>query len=239
MHYISEIYWNKNSRPTNQDSLSLQEISINGKRAVFALICDGIGGLWKGELASGFAAESMTEWFHKEAVSMLGRNRRRRILVRSGLRALYACNEKMREYGEEKQVRFGTTLTMLLLYKRGYILWHCGDSRAYRIRGRGKKRMEQLTKDHTAGKNILTKCIGGFRWRLPDIRTGRAGKNNVFLICSDGFRHIVDEERIGESLSPEQLRESRQLLARITEIAEYSMKRGERDNISAIVIKTE
>lgn len=239
MHFISEVYWNKGLRETNQDSLSLQEISVNGRRVIFGLICDGIGGLREGGLASGFATERMTEWFHNEAVSMIGRNKRKSIILRAGLRALYACNEKMKEYGEEKQLHFGTTLTMILLYKRSYMLWHCGDSRVYRIKGNGKKRLEQLTNDHTAGRNILTKCIGSFRWKPPDTRIGRAGKNNVFLICSDGFRHIIDEEKIRESLCPVHIREGRQLLARITEIAEYSIKWGETDNISAIAVKTE
>ena len=38
---------------------------------VFALICDGIGGLDGGEIASGFVAERMTEWFYKEALNLL------------------------------------------------------------------------------------------------------------------------------------------------------------------------
>ena len=53
MQFLSEIYWDRGARESNQDSVSLQQVSIRGKRAVMALVCDGIGGLEQGEIASG------------------------------------------------------------------------------------------------------------------------------------------------------------------------------------------
>ena len=61
MQFISEVYWDRGAREVNEDSLSLQQVSIRGKKVVFALVCDGIGGLEQGETASGFVAERMTE----------------------------------------------------------------------------------------------------------------------------------------------------------------------------------
>ena len=49
MRFISDAYWDRGMRDGNQDSISLQEVRMKGKMVVFALVCDGIGGLEQGE----------------------------------------------------------------------------------------------------------------------------------------------------------------------------------------------
>lgn len=240
MRFISEAYWDKGKRDMNQDSISLQEVSIKGKKAIFALICDGIGGLEGGEIASGFVAERMTEWFYKEALMMLKRHKSRRKIEKSGLRALYGCNEEMVRYGEERGIKFGTTVTALLLMDRHYFLWHSGDTRAYRIKGNGfSGKLKRLTEDHTKDNCTLVRCIGSFEWKRPDVKSGYFFKKCVLLLCSDGFRNKVGEERIKEAMLPETLHEKEQIYKRLREITEYVKKQGERDNISAIAIRME
>lgn len=251
MYYLTELYWNTGFRPSNEDSLSLQEVYIKGERAVFALICDGIGGLCRGEQASGFVAERMTEWFYAEALPMMARNKKMKKIKRAGIRSLYACNEEMRKFASQEQIQFGTTITMMIFYKKHYLLWHSGDTRAYRISLKRKmiktskdERMnsqgflKRLTRDHSADEHILTKCIGSFVWKEPDSHIGRIKKKNTFLLCSDGFRHVISEEKLTETLLPSHLTSKEQIGRRIKEIADYSKRRGEKDNISAIVIKT-
>jgi len=113
MRFISDAYWDRGMRKGNQDSISLQEVRIKGKMAVFALVCDGIGGLDCGEAASGFVAEKMTEWFYKEAIIMLKRRKRGRKIEKSGLRALYGCNAEMQRFGEEKGIKINLTFLLL------------------------------------------------------------------------------------------------------------------------------
>lgn len=235
MYYLTDLYWNTGLRTRNEDSLSLQEVSIKGKRAVFALICDGIGGLWRGEQASGFVTERMTEWFYAEALPMMARNKGIIKIKRAGIRSLYACSAEMRKYASREQIQFGTTITMIIFYKRHYLLWHSGDTRAYRISRGGLKR---LTRDHSVDEHTLTKCIGSFVWKEPDSHIGRINKKSTFLLCSDGFRHVISEKKLAETLQPFHLTSEEQIGRRIKEIADYSRRRGEKDNISAIVIKT-
>ncbi|TCL56526.1 serine/threonine protein phosphatase PrpC [Kineothrix alysoides] len=257
MYYLTNLYWNTGFRPQNEDSLSLQEVSIKGNRTVFALICDGIGGLWRGEQASGFVAERMTEWFYAEALPMMARNKGMKKIKRAGIRSLYACNEEMRKFASQEHIEFGTTITMMIFYKKHYLLWHSGDTRAYCISLKSKMSkiseickmskagrmnsqgvLKRLTRDHSAGEHILTKCIGSFVWREPDSYIGRIKKKSTFLLCSDGFRHVISEEKLTETLLPFHLTSKEQIGRRIKEIADYSKRQGEKDNISAIVIKT-
>lgn len=237
MRFISDAYWDRGMRKGNQDSISLQEVRIKGKMAVFALVCDGIGGLDCGEAASGFVAEKMTEWFYKEAIIMLKRRKRGRKIEKSGLRALYGCNAEMQRFGEEKGIKMGTTVTALLLMGRRYFLWHSGDSRAYRIAGRGLGgKIKRMTTDHTRDNVTLLRCIGSYPWKRPDVKRGYLRKKSVFLLCSDGFRNRLGEERIKEAMLPETIGGREQIYKRLKEMTEYVKKQGERDNISSIAV---
>ena len=236
MNFISEIYWDKGERDINQDSVSLQEVRIKGEKVMFALICDGIGGLWGGEEASGFVTERMTEWFYKDALTMIRKKKRRKRIEKAGLRALYSCNEEMRQFGKEKGMKFGTTVTMMILKGRHYFLWHSGDTRAYLVTaGRKQKRMKRLTVD----SRTLIRCIGSFEWKKPDVQNGYLKKKSVILLCTDGFRNRIEEGKIEEAMQPGLLHSREQIYMRLKEIAEYVKRRGEKDNITAIAIRLE
>lgn len=241
MHFISEVYWNRGERMSNQDTLSLQDVGIGKKRIVFSLICDGMGGLEEGEQASGYVAEQMTEWFYQEAVSMVKRHKNGKKLLYAGVRVLYECNERMRVCARERKICFGTTITALLLAGRRYYIWQSGDSALYRIMSpaAGKERMKRLTKGHSTDRHTLTRCIGSFPWQRPDIRKGRLLiKRNTFLLCSDGFWQRMDEEQLKTVLNPRELINQDRMGRRLAEIAKYVKRRGEADNLSAVVIRT-
>lgn len=239
MQFISEVYWDKGARCVNQDSISFQQVSIRGRKVIFALICDGIGGLEQGEVASGFVAERMTEWFYTEGVRMLRKKKGKKKIERAGLRALYGCNEEMMAYGKRQGVKMGTAVTMLLVYGKRYLLWHSGDTRLYRVHtGFRKVRVRQMTKDHTMDNHTLVRCIGSFAWKEPDVLGGRMKKNYVLLLCTDGFRNRVSEGKMGEALQPSFLISQEQMEMRLRELAAYGKRHGETDNISAVVVKS-
>ncbi len=83
---------------------------------------------------------------------------------------------------------------------------------------------------------ILVRCVGSFEWRRPDVRSGYMIGKNVFLLCSDGFRNRIGEERLKEALHPDLLQTRGQMAMHLREIALYVKQRGEKDNISAIAI---
>lgn len=93
-----------------------------------------------------------------------------------------------------------------------------------------------LTKDHARGKHVLTKCVGSFGYERPDFCMGRIGNGQALLLCSDGFRHCVTNQELSEVLRPWQLLEEEQITRRLQEIGEACMKRGEKDNMSAVYV---
>lgn len=240
MKIATEVYWDKGHKPLNQDSVSVQEIRVRGKKVLFVVVCDGIGGLQQGEKASGYVTERMTEWFYKECVDMLCRRKGTEKMKKAGLRALYGCNEELRQYGAKQDMKMGTTLTMLLLQERKYILWHSGDTRAYRIRTAGIRkqhsRIQRLTVDHTADNRTLIRCIGSFSWKEPDVCSGKVGGKEIIVLCSDGFRNRIKEEQLGEALHPRYVQNKEQLRRCMGQLASYVRGQGEMDDISAVAM---
>lgn len=233
MKIISGIYWDQGRRETNQDSILLQQVRADCGRILLAVACDGIGGLKQGENASGYVEERLMEVFYRETVPLIQRRKGRKLILRSFLRCLYEVREELNRYAAEREINLGTTMSLLLLWKRQYLILHLGDSRIYHYQG---KRRRQLTKDHSDGGNRLTKCIGSFPYQAPDIRFGRRWGKCAFLLCTDGFYRKQTETGFS-LLSPAEVESTQQVQKRLEEMAKLVLKRGEKDNLSAIYVK--
>lgn len=235
MVYQTGVYWCRGRMAgRNQDALLLQQVLTGRGRVLMAAVCDGMGGLSCGELAGGYVAERLLEWFYTEFLLMLYRKKRIWVIRRSLDRLVFHMQQQMRRYAGQKGISLGTTMTVLVVWEKVWLLWHLGDSRAYRLR---RGRMEQLTKDHAHGAGRLTKCVGSFGDFMPEHAMGVPGAGEGFLLCSDGFWRRLEERELQDVLAPDQLKEETQIEKRLKEIGEACMKRGERDNLSAVYIK--
>lgn len=250
MHYLTGVYWNRGSVAAhNQDSLILQQVLTDRGRVLMAAVCDGMGGLQKGETASGYMAERLQEWFYGFLMRAVRKSKSFWMIFRSLDRMVYYAQEQLRHYGRQEQFDLGTTMSVLVLWDNIYLIWHLGDSRIYRMhrdrRVNREKRhnsrrmtLECMTGDHVKGRNRLTKCVGSFGYYRPDHRMGTMKAGEMFLLCSDGFYHCVTQQELADILFPGQMWEEVQIERRLREIGDACMKRGERDNLSAVYIKT-
>lgn len=235
MDYLTGVYWCRGRvAPVNQDALLLQQVLTRRGRVLMAAVCDGMGGVSLGETAGAYVAESLQEWFYTELLWMLDRKKRIWVICRSLDRLVWHLQQQMRLYGEREKISLGTTITGLVMWEKVWLVWHLGDSRAYRL---GRDRIEQLTTDHAHGAGKLTKCVGSFGHFVPEHKIGVPGCGEGFLLCSDGFRRRMEERELWDVLEPARLREEAQIERRLQEIGEACMKRGERDNLSAVYVK--
>lgn len=234
MKIISGVYWDKGKRSNNQDSLLLEQVFTKKGRVLLAAVSDGIGGLSEGETASGFILEKLLQNFYHQMLMLIGRGRGMRFLKRSLLRCFFETNRMLSKYAESKEISLGATISVLIIFKRHFLIAHLGDSRIYRFTG--KNYAQQITRDHSTGKNILTKCLGSFSYQSPDIYRGRIKGKTGFLLCSDGFYHCLEEDLLAELLNPGEMRSEEQIEKRLCELAGYDYKQGEKDNISALYV---
>ncbi|MFG6340370.1 MAG: protein phosphatase 2C domain-containing protein [Lachnospiraceae bacterium] len=235
MRYWTNVYWNKGREAEkNQDSVALQQVLTSKGRVLLAVVCDGMGGIARGEAASGYAAERLREWFYTELFAMMRKNKRYWVLRRSLDRMVFHMQGQLAQYAGREELSLGTTMTAFLVWERTWLLWHLGDSRAYRLR---EERMEQLTEDHTQDGGKLTKCLGSFGYFTPQHGMGVLKPGDGILICTDGFRRRVTGEELQAVMNPRALSGEEQIGRRLKEIGETCMKRGETDNLSAVYIK--
>ena len=236
MYFSTDVYWNKGAvRAVNQDSLVvLQALTVRG-RVLMAAVCDGMGGMDMGECASGYLTEELVTWFYDGLLAAVGKKKPLWVIRRSAERKLYQVQSRLQRYAGRRSLAMGTTLSLLVLWEKKYMLWHLGDSRIYQFSCGGKKKIRLLTSDHVQGRNMLTKCVGSFGFFMPDYRMGHVKSGAAFLLCSDGFWHNIREEEMREVLTPEQMSGER-IRKRLCEIGEADIRRGERDNLSAIYV---
>ena len=86
--------------------------------------------------------------------------------------------------------------------------------------------------------NILLQCIGATTHLHPIFESGTVSENSVYMLCSDGFRHMIESEEMQYFLQPGNFSTEKELQKRLTDLVELNKKRGEQDNITVAAIKT-
>ena len=239
-------------KKVNQDSFCLKVASYKSEHVAFSVLCDGMGGLRMGELASSFLVNAFSEWFDEVLPGELKKGLQPQNIQKQWDAIIRRQNVLIKDYGARQGVSLGTTLTMILIFGNKYIAAHVGDSRLYQI----SSELRQLTKDHSLvareveqGKitsdeakvdkrrNILLQCVGASNDVTPQIFVGQAVPNEVFVLCSDGFRHEVQDEEIFGTLAPDLLNNEAVIKKTLVDLVELNKTRGETDNITAVAIK--
>lgn len=240
------------TKDTNQDSLLVKHILYKGKEVLMAVICDGMGGLSKGELASATVIRAFNKWFCDEVIHEVEHINMQRIADKWVV-MLRNLNIKIQEYGIDNGVSLGTTFTGILFIEDKYLIVHVGDTRVYEI----TSEIHQLTTDQTfiareidrgtltweqaksdKRRNMLLQCVGASKMVEPQIIYGTA-KKGAYLLCSDGFRHEITDKEIYRALSPTEVCEKKIIQIKVRELIETVKQRMEKDNISAIWIKVD
>ncbi len=218
----------------NQDGLSLKIAYSRWGMVCMAVICDGVGGLSQGEVASGNVIRAFDEWFKNDFLKADQEWTENKI--KSAWESIiFTMNAKIKDYGCRKRIELGTTLTVVLFIRNRYYVAHVGDCRLYEL----VQQCRQLTHDQTlvANENVLLQCIGITNDLRPDFICGSITANASYLLCSDGFRHVVTEREIYLYCNPEENMTQYVMQQNLRSLIELNKQRGERDNISAILIR--
>lgn len=241
------------SKDTNQDSVLIKHAMADGKEILLAVVCDGMGGLSKGELASATVIRAFAKWFDEELPFEL-ENVDLQVIGAKWSLLLKELNAQILEYSKENSIEgVGTTFSGILFIDDQYVIGHVGDTRIYHI----GSSMTQLTTDQTfvareisrgtmtleqaktdKRRNLLLQCIGASKVVEPQIICGKTEKG-AYMLCSDGFRHEITEAEIYESLNPINLMNKDAMHNNAKYLIEQNKSREEKDNISVLLIKAE
>lgn len=254
MEFMLQAYTDVGLRKkTNQDSVLLEKAETSAGNIAFGIVCDGMGGFAKGELASATLIKGFKEWFDYRLKDLICEGFNETNLRRDWNNIIKTQDELIQQYGQRNGIRLGTTLSGVLIINSRYYVVNVGDSRTYNIK---PDRIKLLTKDHTyiqreidAGRmteaeaevspqrSVLLQCIGASEEIYPDFFSGPVVGNEIFMLCCDGFRHVITDNEFLEFLNPELLVNEQAMYDYAKYLTELNKYRNELDNISVGLIK--
>ena len=230
-------------RRDNQDTYAFEAVGALG--AVAAVVCDGMGGVQGGQLASTLAVSTFLEDFSSHAHAGLTTEEIRALMTAAAVRANRAIYERA-QTGEEYR-GMGTTLVAALASPEAAVLCNVGDSRAYHIGAEGIRR---VTRDHSVvaemvesgeitpeearlhpNRTLITRALGPDPSMACDTYAVPLAKGDCVLLCTDGLTGTVLDDEICDAV-----RGAEDGAAALQRLLELAKSRGAPDNVTAILI---
>lgn len=208
-------FWQKGRRPNQEDARFPDEDAPQGCKAAF-VVCDGVGGQDKGEVASRAVAYAIGQYMENvDLTKPFSSSDFSKVLEHA-----YSClYKKMRNNTRE----MATTMTFVCFNAAGAFCAHMGDSRIYQVRP-GVGIMYQ-SEDHSLvnalvhsgnltpeeainhpKSNVITRCIsyvekGMDKPSATTILIEDVEAGDYFFLCSDGVLHCIDDNELLSILS--------------------------------------
>ncbi|MDR0895217.1 MAG: protein phosphatase 2C domain-containing protein [Prevotellaceae bacterium] len=186
------------------------------------IVCDGMGGHAKGEVASRTVCDALGSYFEKHPLpDKIRTDEEMEYAINTAIDAAYDALDAA-DSGEEVK-KMGTTLTLVCLHRAGCTVAHIGDSRIYQVRPAAEYKLLYQSSDHSLvndlvrigeltpeearidpRRNILTRAMQPHQERrkyaevhlLKDVQAG-----DYFFLCSDGVLEQLTTEKLLEILS--------------------------------------
>jgi serine/threonine protein phosphatase PrpC len=225
-------------RGNNEDSFGYNETQG------LYVVCDGMGGMASGEVASSSAVTTMLEAFGASAGSIVPTSTRL-------LEAIDAANRTVWQLGQRAEHKgMGTTVVAAALDGEKIVIGNVGDSRAYMVES---GQCMQLTVDHsylnelirngtftvenahTADLNgmesTITRAIGSAATVQPDFFSVDLHPGTTLLLATDGLTRYLLQDEIALVLinSPFET-----ICSNLIKIAK---QRGGQDNITCLLLR--
>lgn len=240
------------TREYQQDRVGGKAFSGDNAADVFAIVCDGMGGMENGELASDYSSKTI--------LSDIQRDKPNWTDMPSYLyREVKNVNNAVRTLSDENgnRIKSGSTLAAAVV-KGCRMYWiSVGDSRIYAFQN-GK--VKQITRDQNLEMQLREKVASGEmtqeemnREKRKDALISYIGmKENILidqnmeplnlypggmvLLCSDGVTKLLSDAEIADVLEKNQSQPAKEIAQKITDAATRKRRRSQ-DNTSAIIVK--
>ncbi len=211
------------------------------------VVCDGMGGLDKGEVASQTVADAIGEFVAQNPTQLTDTDYIQQ--------AVTFAHDRLQSYLDNNPAlsRMGTTLTLVYLHADSVTVAHIGDSRVYQIRNGG---ILYKTQDHKQVTDMVREGIitpeqaVNHPWRNRLSRSVSVNKDDkhradkaavvqitdvaagdYFVLCTDGVLEQITDEILCEILKSDQPNEVKKQ-AILTQCQDQT-----RDNYSGVLIQ--
>ena len=219
------------------------------------VVCDGMGGMAAGEMASKIAVETVLDHYDHSAddrnVQVLGRSfgsvsEQANMLAD----AIQLANQAIHQTAARNAEQAGMGSTIVAVSAKGdrFSIAHVGDSRIYLIREAG---IQQLTADHSLVmeqvrrglitpeeaehsklQNVIVRALGTEESVEPDLADHEFRAGDILLLCSDGLSRYAQESAIVELLG-----RTPTLEKACADLIELAKTGGSDDNITCLLVR--
>ena len=230
-------------RKENQDSFLIKQVDGG---CLIAVLCDGMGGVQGGSVASNLAAKLFLEYVSLKLQGIKSRESVKPAVLAAVARANGVVYDY--SYFDTAFTGMGTTLVGVVCRGARVTVVNIGDSRAYHM---SKRKIRQVTRDHSLveelidrgaitreqarshpRKNIITRALGVEPEVEADTFELKLSSGERLLLCSDGLSNLVgNNEMLELSLKcqdPEVL---------CNKLLELALERGATDNVTIVVLE--
>ncbi len=233
-------------RRENQDTYAFE--AFGAPDTVAAVVCDGMGGVSGGRLASSIAVSTFLEELHARAHINMTEEQVCEMEAECVRRANAAIFARSRE--EIAYRGMGTTLVAAIASPESAVICNVGDSRAYHI---GSEGIRRVTRDHSVveslieagnitpeearthpNRNLITRALGPENEIEADCFTVPLAEGDCLLLCSDGLIVTAEDEELLSVVRAAE--DGEQALAQLLEL---SKSRGAPDNVTIVLIRNE
>ena len=159
-------------KQVNQDAIMVKVAGTSqyGK-VLMGVLCDGMGGLSQGEVASSDLVAAFATWFEKGLPTALsGKNKTERLDnesegeqadVRAEIQYQWTelindVNKRLGAFGRANGAKLGTTVVAILFIGDEFIAVNVGDSRIYMLKDKEKT---QITHDQSVVQSLIDKGV--------------------------------------------------------------------------------
>lgn len=229
-------------RASNQDCFDYSNADEN---LIWAAVCDGMGGVNGGDIASNLAVKSIREVLVQNHTEDLLQDDIENLLKKAIQKANFEIFTMAQN--DNNLSGMGTTVVLVVAFYDKIHVAHVGDSRAYLI---SQNNIKQLTTDHSVvqeminegeitneeakchpNKNIITRALGISKNVDIDYSVETKKSGDSIIICSDGLTNYLNQDEIWRfvkhKMSNSQL---------VEELISTANERGGNDNITVVIL---
>ena len=230
-------------RKINQDYYTNRLINPS---FAYSIVCDGMGGIEGGEIASRMAAE----YIEKVLNNKIDENLSDEELINLLDNCVKGANSEIFSYAMENQELKGMGTTAVVAVAKDNKIYGVsdGDSRLYKINTE-QGTMEQITNDHTLvqilldkgqitaeqaknhpKRHIITRALGVDIFIETDAFETSFDEDEIILICSDGLYNYANKNEI--------IKKTKDCvqLGTVKPLIDAARANGGGDNITAVII---
>ncbi len=229
-------------RSVNEDGY---DFGIFEDGTAWAVVCDGMGGVRGGHIASGLVVDMVSDKIKRCYNKLMPAYSFENIFLSTITTANVIVHD--RSFIDEDLKGMGTTIAAVIIKDRTACIAHVGDSRVYKV---SSDKIEQLTKDHSLAqemldigqltpeefenypkKNIITRALGVEETIEIDFDFTELQEGEALILCSDGLSNLVSSDILLEIYRNSETDEL------CEKYIEQANKNGGHDNITVVVMK--